>query len=67
VNLLGIDSPRTTKSERLEIWRRLAVDLPLDKLDSMIDVVPLGKVFEAGENILAGKIRGRTVIDINGA
>jgi hypothetical protein len=28
-------------------------------------VEPLGKIFELGEQILAGRIRGRTVIDIS--
>jgi acrylyl-CoA reductase (NADPH) len=65
VNVLGIDSPRVSKPGRLEIWARLARDLPLDKLDSMITIAPLTQVFELGEKILAGQIRGRTVIDVN--
>jgi acrylyl-CoA reductase (NADPH) len=64
VNLLGMDSPKVDKAGRLEIWSRLATDLPLDKLDAMIEVRPLEQVFEAGEEILAGKIRGRVVIQI---
>ncbi len=64
VNLLGIDSPKVDKAGRLEIWSRLATDLPLDKLDAMIQVRPLAEVFAAGEEILAGKIRGRVVIQI---
>jgi acrylyl-CoA reductase (NADPH) len=65
VNLLGIDSSKATKPLRLEIWSRLARDLPLKLMDSMTDVAPLGKVFELGEKILAGQIRGRMVIDVN--
>ena len=64
VNLLGIDSPKVDKAGRLEIWSRLATDLPLNKLDAMIEVRPLEQVFAAGEEILAGKIRGRVVIKI---
>lgn len=64
VNLLGIDSPKVDKAGRLEIWSRLARDLPLAKLDAMIQVRPLEEVFAAGEEILAGKIRGRVVIQI---
>lgn len=64
VNLLGIDSPKVDKTGRLEIWSRLATDLPLDKLDAMIQVRPLAEVFTAGEEILAGKVRGRIVIQI---
>jgi acrylyl-CoA reductase (NADPH) len=65
VNLLGIDSSKASRALRLEIWSRLATDMPLDLLDSMTEVLPLGKVFEAGEKILAGQVRGRTVIDVN--
>jgi acrylyl-CoA reductase (NADPH) len=65
VNVLGIDSLHVSKPGRLEIWSRLARDLPLDKLNSMIQVAPLTQVFELGEKILAGQIRGRTVIEVN--
>jgi len=66
VRILGIDSPKVDKSGRLEIWSRLASDLRLEKLDAMTEVRPLSKVFAAGEEILAGKIRGRVVIDVRG-
>jgi len=65
VNLLGIDSARVPNARRREIWARVTRDLPLDLLDSMIRVAPLEEVFALGEQILAGKIRGRTVIDVN--
>ena len=64
VNLLGINSVYVSREERLEIWERLARDLPLRLLDQMTEEEPLEKVFELGEQILAGKIRGRTVIRI---
>ena len=66
VNLLGIDSSRVANARRREIWDRIMRDLPMDHLDPMITVEPLSKVFELGEQILAGKIRGRTVIDVKG-
>ena len=66
VNLLGIDSPKVDKAGRLAIWSRLSQDLPLEKLDAMTEVRPLDQVFAAGEEILAGKIRGRIVIQISG-
>jgi acrylyl-CoA reductase (NADPH) len=65
VNLLGIDSVRVPNARRREIWARIMRDLPMDVLDRIITVEPLGKVFELGEQILAGKIRGRTVVDVN--
>lgn len=66
VRLLGIDSPRVDKAGRAEIWSRLSKDLPLEKLDAMIEVRPLSEIFTLGEQILAGKTRGRVVVDVNG-
>lgn len=65
VNLLGIDSVRTSNAERKAIWSRLATDLPIGKLDSMIEVHPLSGIQEVGARILAGQTRGRVVIDVN--
>ncbi len=62
VNLLGINSVRVTREERREVWARLARDLPMNLLDAMTETAPLERVFELGEKILAGKIRGRVVI-----
>jgi len=65
VNLLGINSVYVSRSDRLLIWERLARDLPLPLLDSMTQEAPLEAVFELGEKIIAGAIRGRTVIRVS--
>ena len=65
VNLLGINSVNLPNARRREIWDRIARDLPMRLLDRMTQVEPLDKIHELGEAILAGKIRGRTVIDVN--
>ncbi|MBL8177863.1 MAG: oxidoreductase [Bryobacterales bacterium] len=65
VNLLGIDSVRTSNATRRAIWTRLVSDLPLEKLDAMTEVHPLSQIQALGEQILAGKTRGRVVIDVN--
>ena len=64
VNLLGIDSVMCPKWPRIDAWQRLARDLPLDKLDMMIEEVPLSGVAALAPKILAGAVRGRTVIDV---
>ena len=64
VNLLGINSVYVPMAERHEIWRRLASDLPLNLLDAMTTEQPLENVFTLAEQILAGRIKGRTVISI---
>tara|TARA_R110002110_G_scaffold376568_2_gene586633 strand:- start:144924 stop:145922 length:999 start_codon:yes stop_codon:yes gene_type:complete len=65
VNILGIDSVMQPQENRARIWQRIARDLPLDKLDAMTSVAPLGAVPELAKSILAGDVRGRTVIDVN--
>ncbi len=65
ISLLGIDSVMAPRAVREEAWRRLAVDLDPKKLDDMTVVEPMSNLPELASRILAGKIRGRTVIDVN--
>jgi acrylyl-CoA reductase (NADPH) len=65
VCLLGVNSVNMPNARRREIWARVAQDLPLALLDSMIEVHPLEDFHALGEAILAGKTRGRLVIDVN--
>jgi acrylyl-CoA reductase (NADPH) len=65
VNLLGISSMKVTVEERKEVWRRLSTDLPILLLDSMIHVEPLSKIQDLAQEILANRLRGRIVIDVN--
>lgn len=65
VNILGIDSVMQPKDYRVRIWQRIAKDLPLDKLDALTNVAPLADVPDLAKSILAGDVRGRTVIDVN--
>jgi acrylyl-CoA reductase (NADPH) len=64
VNLLGIDSVMCPREERAEAWRRLARDLPLDRLERMTRIEPLAALPGLASKILKGEVRGRTVIDI---
>lgn len=64
VALLGIDSVRAPKALRLEAWNRIARDLDHEKLAAMSTTIPLSEVISAGADILAGKVRGRLVVEI---
>jgi len=64
VSLLGIDSVMCPKPRRLEAWARLATDLDRDKLADITSTIRLEDVIVAGPDILAGKIRGRLVVEI---
>ena len=64
VALLGVDSVMASKSRRIEAWERLARDLDTSKLAAMTSTIRLEETIGAGEAILAGKLRGRTVVRI---
>ena len=64
VALLGVDSVMAAKAKRVEAWTRLARDLDRDKLAAMTRTIPLEEVPAAGAEILAGKVRGRIVVEI---
>jgi acrylyl-CoA reductase (NADPH) len=64
VNLLGIDSVMCPKSKRIAAWNRLRADLPLDKLEALTIVTRLEEVPRYATEILAGKVRGRIVVDV---
>ena len=65
VNLLGIDSVMQPFANRQAAWARIASDMPMDKLDAMISMATLDDLPRLGREILAGQIKGRTVIDLN--
>lgn len=64
VALLGIDSVMAPAALRREAWARLARDLDRAKLAAMTRTIGLAEVIEAGAGILAGQVRGRTVVAI---
>lgn len=66
VKLIGIDSVMCPMPRRQEAWRRLARDLDLAKLDALTSHVNLDEVPRIAQDILAGKVRGRVVVDIKG-
>ena len=65
VNLLGINSSLCPYERRLQAWKRLAKELPLDLLDSMTQTARLQDIPKLSGQMLEGKIRGRTVIAVN--
>ena len=65
ITLAGIDSVMRPKADRLEAWGRLARDLDLAKLETMVVPVTLNDVPALGPAILAGQVRGRVVVDVN--
>lgn len=64
VTLAGIDSVMCPKPRRIAAWQRLAHDLDRNKLDSLSTTHPLTDVLALAPTILAGKIRGRVVLEV---
>lgn len=65
VNLLGIDSVMQPYDNRVAAWKRIATDLPFDKLDSMVVDATLSDLPALGRDILKGQVKGRVVVDVN--
>ncbi|WP_170600599.1 acryloyl-CoA reductase [Ruegeria arenilitoris] len=65
VNLLGIDSVMQPFDNRLRAWQRVASDLPMDKLEAMIQPATLNDLPKLGADILNGQVKGRVVVELN--
>lgn len=65
VDLAGVESVRCPTPVRVEAWRRLAGDLPLEMLDAMTVDARLEDVPALAEEILAGQVRGRVVVSVS--
>lgn len=65
VSILGINSVKTARDERKEVWARIADDLRPRHLDAIrtgeIDLAELPGAFD---DYLGGRVRGRTVVRI---
>jgi acrylyl-CoA reductase (NADPH) len=64
VTLAGVDSVMAPKGARVEAWSRLARDLDKGKLAAMTVTRPLADVLTLAPDILAGKVRGRVVLEV---
>ena len=64
VNLLGIDSVMRPHADRVRAWDRLVDDLPMDRLEAMIEPATLADLPRLGAAILNGQVRGRVVVDV---
>ena len=64
VNLLGIDSVMQPFESRRRAWDRIVRDLPMDRLEAMIQPATLADLPDLGKAILAGQQRGRVVVNV---
>jgi acrylyl-CoA reductase (NADPH) len=64
VTLTGINSVQAPQQLRSAAWERLAVDLDMQLLDSLTTTIGLSDARSVAETIVAGRVRGRTVVDV---
>ena len=64
VNILGIDSVMQPFESRRRAWDRIVRDMPMDRLEAMIQPATLADLPDLGKAILAGQQRGRVVVDV---
>jgi acrylyl-CoA reductase (NADPH) len=64
VSLLGIDSVMAPQAQRREAWRRLATDLDMAKLESMVTEIGLAEVPDMAQRLMAGQVRGRVLVKL---
>jgi len=65
VTLAGINSVTAPSEVRSEAWSRLAKGLDIGKLESMTREITLAEALNVAPEILAGRVRGRLVVDVN--
>jgi acrylyl-CoA reductase (NADPH) len=65
ITLLGIDSVMAPKAPRMAAWERLAKDLDVAVLDVIATEIGLDDAIGAASDLLAGKVRGRIVVNVN--
>lgn len=66
VSLLGIDSSLRPRAERIVAWRRLVELVDPAWFNQVARDVPLAAAIPEAAQLLAGKVRGRLVVDVAG-
>ncbi|MGB6054047.1 MAG: oxidoreductase, partial [Burkholderiaceae bacterium] len=65
VRLLGIDSVMAAPARRIEAWHRLTHDLDAARLALITEEIGLAEALRRAPDILAGRQRGRLVVNVN--
>ncbi|MEW6370203.1 MAG: MDR family oxidoreductase [Pseudomonadota bacterium] len=65
VKLIGIDSVMAPLPKRVAAWERLANELDAEKLATITQEIGLAEALDQAPALLAGKVRGRLVVNVN--
>ena len=65
VSLRGVDSVSCPKPRRIAAWERLVTDISDEALEIINTVIPLAEAPRYAKELLAGKVTGHIVVDVN--
>jgi acrylyl-CoA reductase (NADPH) len=65
VTLAGVDSVMAPRARRERAWSQLANEIHPATLGSMVEEIGLADAIARAPDVLAGKVRGRLVVDVN--
>ena len=65
VTLAGVNSVLVPRERRERAWELLSRELDTAALESMIEEITLAQAIARAPDVIAGKIRGRLVVDVN--
>lgn len=64
ISLVGIDSVMASRADRLSAWQRLSQEVDRTRLQAITHEIPLAAALNAASSLLAGGVRGRTVVNV---
>ncbi len=64
VRLIGVDSAKCGGEPREKVWQHLANEWKINFLEDLAQMITLNQLEESVEKMLAGKLRGRTVVSL---
>ena len=65
IRLIGIDSVMCPMAPRQAAWEALANEFDASKLQPMITEIGLAQALSVAPDVVKGKVRGRTVVNVN--
>ena len=65
ITLIGIDSQNYPMRYREKVWEKLSNEWKIDRLTDVITQITLGEINEKIDLMLKGKLKGRTVVNLN--
>ena len=65
VTLVGVNSVTAPRERREAAWKMLAAEISSSTLQAVTETIPLAESIARAADVLAGRVRGRIVVDVN--